>query len=32
MRYKAEIIGERANPWPTPILTLKLEEEKLFHT
>ena len=29
-KYKADRIGERANSWPTPILTLKKGEEKLF--
>ena len=32
VRYKAERIGERADPWPTPTLTSKLGEENLFHT
>ena len=32
VRYKAKRIGERADPWPTPTLTSKLGEEKLFHT
>jgi len=29
-RYKTERIGERADPWPTPTLTSKRQEEKLF--
>ena len=29
-RYRAERIGERAEPYPTPTLTLKNREEKLF--
>ena len=29
-KYKVDKIGVRANPWPTPILTLKKREEKLF--
>ena len=32
VRYKAERIKERADSWPTPTLTSKLEEEKSFHT
>ena len=32
VRYKAKRIGERADPWPTPTLTPKVEEEKSFHT
>ena len=32
VRYKAERIGERVDPWPTLTLTSKLEEEKSFHT
>ena len=30
MRYKADRMGERADPWPTLILTLKTRECKLF--
>ena len=30
-RYKANKIGERADPWPTPTFTLKVGDEKLFH-
>jgi len=30
-RYKADKIGERADPWPTPTLTLKLGEDRSFH-
>jgi len=30
-RYKIERIGERADSWPTPMSTLKIWEEKLFH-
>jgi len=29
-RYKAEKIWERANPWPTLMLMLTEEDEKLF--
>ena len=29
-RYKAERMGDRAKPCPTPTLTLKNGEEKLF--
>ena len=29
-RYKANKIGERAEPCPTPMLTLKKGEEKFF--
>ena len=32
VKYKAERIGERADPWPTPILTLKSGNVKLFQT
>ena len=32
VRYKAERIGKRADPWLTLTLTSKIEEEKLFHT
>ena len=28
--YKVNKIGERAEPWPTPTLILKKEEEKLL--
>jgi len=31
MRYKADKIGERADPWPTPMLTVNDENDKLFH-
>ena len=30
-RYKEERMGERADPWPTPILTSNIGEEKKFH-
>jgi len=30
-RYKAERMGERADPWPTPTLTSNIGEERLFH-
>ena len=30
-RYKADKIGESTDPWPTPMLTLKLGEDKSFH-
>ena len=30
-RYKADKIGERADPWPTSMFMLKTGEEKLFH-
>jgi len=30
-RYKADKIGESADPCPTPTLTLKLGEERSFH-
>jgi len=29
-RYKADKIEERTDPCPTPMFTLKKEEEKLF--
>ena len=29
-RYNAERIGKRAEPYPTPMSTLKKEEEKSF--
>ena len=29
-KYKTESIGERAEPYPTPILTLKKRKEKLL--
>jgi len=32
VRYKAERMGEKADPWPTPILTSNIGEERLFHT
>ena len=30
-RYKVDKIGERTEPWPTPISTLQKREEKSFH-
>ena len=30
VKYKAERIGERADPWPTPMLTSKSRDSKLF--
>jgi len=30
-RYKADRIGERVDPWPTPTFTLKVGDERLFH-
>ena len=30
-RYKANRIGESADPWPTPMLTSKLGKNRLFH-
>jgi len=30
-RYKEERIGERAEPWPTPMLTSNIREEKVFY-
>ena len=30
-RSKADKIGDRADPWPTPTLTLYIGEENLFH-
>ena len=30
-RYKADRIGERADPLPTPTFTLKVGDEKSFH-
>ena len=30
VKYKAERIGERANPWPTPMLTSKSGDSKSF--
>jgi len=30
-RYKANKIGKRADPWPTPTLTLKFGEGRSFH-
>ena len=30
-RYKADKMGERVEPWPTPTFMLKIGEEKLFH-
>ena len=30
VKYKAERIGERADPWPTPMLTLKSGDIKSF--
>ncbi len=32
VKYKAERIGERANPWPTPMLTSKSVDIKSFQT
>ena len=32
VKYKAERIGERADPWPTPILILKSGDSKSFQT
>ena len=32
VRYKAERMGERADPWPTPTLTSNIGEERSFHT
>jgi len=29
-KYKTESIGERAEPYPTPMLTLKKRKEKLL--
>ena len=29
-KYKADRIGERAEPWPTPMFTLKDGKVKLF--
>ena len=29
-KYKADKMGERADPWSTPTSTLKKGEEKLF--
>ena len=29
-RYKAESMGESANPWPTPTSMSNRQEEKLF--
>jgi len=31
IRYKADKIGERANSWPTPMLTVNDMDDKLFH-
>jgi len=31
VRYKAERMGERADPWPTPTLTSNIGEERSFH-
>jgi len=30
-RYKADRIGERADPWPTLMFTLKVGDEMSFH-
>ena len=30
-RYKANKIGERTDPWPTPTFTSKIGEEMSFH-
>jgi len=30
-RYKEERMGERADPWPTPMLISNIGEEKVFH-
>jgi len=30
-RYKADKIGERVDPWPTPTLTSKLGENRSFY-
>ena len=30
-RYKADRIGERADPWPTPMFTSNVGDGKLFH-
>ena len=30
-RYRADKMGEKADPWPTPMFTSKVREEKLFH-
>ena len=30
-RYKANKIGDRADPWPTPTFTLYIREENSFH-
>jgi len=30
-RYKADRIGERADSWLTPMFTLKVGDEMLFH-
>ena len=30
VRYKADRMGEKADPWPTPTLTLNTGECKLF--
>jgi len=30
-RYKADRIGERADPWPTPTFTLKVGDKMLFY-
>ena len=32
VKYKAERIGERADPWPTPMLILKSGDSKSFQT
>jgi len=30
-RYREERMGERADPWPTPMLMSNIGEERLFH-
>ena len=30
-RYKVDKIEERAEPWPTLMFMLKIDDEKLFH-
>jgi len=30
-RYRVDKMGNNAKPWPTPTLTLKGSEDKLFH-
>ena len=31
VRYKADKIGERADPWPTPMLTVNDRDDRSFH-